>query len=68
MGFPGKALLLPFSGLGGFLPVFGEDPWTPVEVFSNTVEEVESLFCLGAHFSVLCFSLFLLTETTHKCE
>lgn len=68
MEFHGKALILPFSELGCFLLVFGGNPWTQVEVLSNTIEEVESVFCLGAHFSVLCFSLFLLTETTHKCE
>ena len=65
VGFHGKALILPFSGLGCFLLVFGGDLCTQVEVFSNTVEEVESVFWLGAHFSVLCFSLRLLTEITH---
>lgn len=57
-GISWKGLAFTFCGLGGFLS-------RCLEVFSNAVEEVESVFCLGAHFSVLCFPLFLLSENKH---
>lgn len=57
-------LIFPLSGLGRFLLVFGGDSWAQVEAFSNTVEKVESVFCPGAHLSILCFSFFFNRNST----
>lgn len=63
-----KGLVFTLPWVWVFSPGVWRRLWTPLEVFSNIVEEVETVFCLGAHFSVLCFSLFPLTETALKRE